>query len=157
MRITGAQKQTMLVAMMGALLAGTATVATAQKPATRPTSQAVAKAENHREKMEKAAYSEARSEAKSLLKDVKLNTTEKASCDAIETKYKAALKDMQKADVVAEKRGIEDLTMVRKIDALRLELRSDLRAALTSSHQALFDNNVIILEAMKARVSLLAS
>jgi hypothetical protein len=142
------------VAMMGALLAGTATLASAQQ--VRPTSEAVAKAEDHRQKKEKAAFAEAREEAKALLKDVKLTTQEERSREEIETKYSNRLKDLEKGDESAEKAGIEDLKLVDKIHAVRLQQRADLRNMLVSQH-ALFDNNVIILEAMKARVLLVGS
>lgn len=153
---------------LGALLTGAAGVSLAQKtkPAGPPVTtqgsvksnpkadkgQATAEAarvDARDDKVVKSALHAARDQSKSLLKGMKLTKAERTVTHDIEKKYADQYKDLEKADKAAEKAGAPDAALIAKIDALRLQERAELRAALTSQQQATFDNNVATLGAKK--------
>ena len=168
MSVTSFTKFTAQLATIGALVAMTAGVAGAQKskPAGPPVtthgeSKAAAPAANGQataeasrtdakaDKAEAAAMKSARSEPKALLKGIKLSKTEKTSVGAIQKKYDTQLKDLEKQAKAADKAGTPDATLVAKIDALRTQERTDLRAALTPDQATAFDKNVAGLSVKK--------
>lgn len=168
MKVTRLQTMAIRALVLGAIVAGTAGVAVAQKvkPAGPPVSTkgavksnpkadkgqataAAARADARDRKAEKSAVQSARHEPKSLLKGIKLTDAEKQSTRDIEKKYDAQFKEMEKADKVADKAGTPDASFVAKMDVLRMQERAELRAALTPAQQVEFDRNVATLGAKK--------
>ena len=96
---------------------------------------------------ERAALKAARNDPKALLKDIKLTKTEDKSVDAIEKKYEAQLKDLDKQEDAAEKSGAPTTSIASKIAALRTQEQADLRAVLSPSQVTQFDKNASALGA----------
>ena len=94
---------------------------------------------------ERASIKAARSEPKQLLEGIKLSKAEEKSVDGIEKKYDTQLKDLEKQETAAEKSGASDVSITSKIEALRTQERSDLRAVLTPAQTTQFDKNVTAL------------
>jgi hypothetical protein len=156
--------------MLGALLASTAGVAVAQQKAkqqgppvtTKGTVKSnpkadkgqataeAARANAREEKAEKSALSAARGEPKSLLKGIKMTEAEKKATGDIEKRYADQFKDLKKSDKAADKAGTPDAAYLAKIDALRLQERAELRAALTPEQQLQYDKNIATLGAKKS-------
>jgi hypothetical protein len=94
---------------------------------------------------ERAALKAARNQPKELLKGIKLSKDEEKSVDAIEKKYEAQLKDLDKQEDAAEKSGAPTAPIAAKIAALRTQEQADLRAVLNPSQLAQFDKNAAAL------------
>jgi Spy/CpxP family protein refolding chaperone len=94
--------------------------------------------------------SSARGEPKSLLKGIKLTDAEKKATGDIEKRYADQFKDLEKADKASDKAGTPDAALIARIDALRLQERADLRAALTPEQQLQFDKNIAALGTKKS-------
>jgi len=90
---------------------------------------------------ERAAIKAARNEPNALLKGITLSKSEKTSVDDIEKKYDKQLKDLEKQEDAAEKAGTSDASIASKIQALRTQERTDLRAVLTTAQMTQFDKN----------------
>jgi hypothetical protein len=177
MSTTRVSKFTMQMAVVSALVAISAGVASAQKvkaagpPATThgqtkanegaAKGQATAEAkridaaedksaktaEKKEDAAERASIKAARSEPKALLEGIKLSKTEEKSVDDIEKKYESRLKDLEKQQTAAEKSGTPDASLASKIDALRMQERSELRGVLTPAQISQFDKNASTLGA----------
>lgn len=93
------------------------------------------------ERAEKQAKNDLKDQPKALLRRIKLTREEKRHEKAIEKKYADELKALEKQEDAAEKSGSPMADVAQKIDALRDEERSDLRATLTPAQQAQFDAN----------------
>ena len=91
---------------------------------------------------ERAAMKAARSEPEHLLKGIKLSKTQKKSVDAIEDRTAKQLKELEKQEDAAEKAGKPDASIAAKIDALRMQERSELRGVLDPAQAKQFDANV---------------
>jgi hypothetical protein len=172
-------KLTIQALVAGALVAASATLSSAQKvkPAGPPitthgetkASESAAKgqanaqakrtdadedkaaraADKKEDATERAAMKAARGEPHELLKGIKLSSAEKKSVDAIEDKYAKQLKDLEKQEDAAEKAGKPDASIAAKIDALRLQERADLRAALSPDQAKQFDKNAASIGSKK--------
>jgi hypothetical protein len=107
--------------------------------------KAAAGADKKEDASERAAMKAARSEPGALLKGIKLTDAEKKSVDAIEKKYDAQLKELDKQEDAAEKSGTASPTsspsIASKIDALRAQEQADLRAVLAPAQLPQFDKN----------------
>jgi hypothetical protein len=169
MTVTRLGKFTIQLAAVAALVAVSAGVAGAQKakpPTPRPggppvTTRGETKANEHaakgqanaeakrtearEDKAERMAIKSARNEPKALLKGIRLSAAERTSVEGIEKKYAGQLKDLEKQEDAAEKSGKPDATFVSKIDALRTQERTELRAALTPAQATQFDKNAATL------------
>jgi len=175
MSATRVSKFTMQMVTVGALVAMSAGVASAQKvkaagppPTTHGQTKANAAAskgqataeakrtdaaedkaarttEKKEDAAERASMKAARSEPKELLKGIKLSKTEKKSVEEIEKKYESQLKDLEKQQTAAEKSATSDASISSKIDALRAQERTDLRAVLTPAQATQFDKNATMV------------
>lgn len=90
---------------------------------------------------ERASIKAARNEPKELLEGIKLSKTEKKAVDDIEKKYESQLKDLERQQTAAEKSGTPDASITSKIETLRTQERTDLRAVLTPAQTTQFDKN----------------
>jgi len=160
MNATRMKKLALNAAVLSALIGGMATIALAQgKPSGPPVTtkgavksnpkadkgQATAeksRTEAREEKAEKSANQLAHKEPKADLKGLKLTPDEEKATKAIEKKYAEQFKDLEKAEKTDDKSGKEDAGYVAKVDALRVQERTELRAALTADQQAQFDKNI---------------
>jgi hypothetical protein len=98
---------------------------------------------------ERAALKAAHSEPGKLLKGIKLTKSERKSVEDIERKYDKQLKDLDKQEDAAEKAGKPDPSIASKIDALRAQEQTDLRAILTPDQVKQFDKNVAAIGSKK--------
>src|SRR3989442_519204 len=104
--------------------------ATAESKRTEARERKAAKgAEKKEERAERVALKKARNEPTALLKGVKLSKDERKAVNDIEKKYEAQLKDLEKQEDAADKAGKPDESIGGKIDALRTQERTALRAA----------------------------
>lgn len=94
---------------------------------------------------ERGSIKAARNEQKELLTGIKLSRTEKKTVDDIEKKYESQLKDLEKQQTAAEKSGTPDASIASKIETLRTQERTDLRAVLTPAQTTQFDKNASTL------------
>ena len=108
--------------------------ATRAIPAT-PSPKAGDKAED---RAEKEALRRANDQDKALTHGIHLTKSEGKSIRAIEKKYDARFRDLRKSGGT-----------VAQINALRDQERAEIRAALTSSQQTIFDRNVTKYDARK--------
>src|SRR2546423_1227621 len=106
-------------------------------------------AEKKADNAETVALKSARSEPGKDLKGIKLTKAERTSVEGIEKNYSSQLKDLEKQETAAEKAGTPDASLVAKIDALRMQERTDIRAALTPAQATRFDKNVSALGTKK--------
>lgn len=150
--------QLMLGALACGMIAIVTTSAQAQKarPAeppphvmkqhTPPAARTAAKPERAEQKADERAENAARhdltAQPKQLLRGIKLTKQERQQAKAIEKKYNEQAKALNKQEDAAEKSGATSTDLTQKIDALRDQERSDLRAILTSAQQTRFDANV---------------
>jgi Spy/CpxP family protein refolding chaperone len=168
MKTTRLQNIMIRAAVLGAIIAGSAGIASAQKakPAGPPvvtkgstqsnpkadkgqaTAQA-ARTEAREEKGERLALKNARQESKDGLKGIKLTEAQKDATKAIAKRYEDQYKELSKSEKTGDKAGTEDAAIVAKIDALRLQERAELRAALTPEQQIEFDKNLVAKVAKK--------
>ena len=151
-----------------AALLGVASIAGAQaKPPAGPpvTNKGATKANEHaakgqataqakrmdarEDKAENAALRKAHAEPEALLKGVKLTKAERKTVQDIRKKYASQIKDLEKQEDAAEKAGTPDTSIVSKIDALRGQERTELRAAIPAAQQARFDKNATAFDAKK--------
>ena len=94
------------------------------------------------ERAEKSAKDALKDQPKQVLKDVKLTKDEKASVKAIEKKADEQIEAIEKQEKADEKAGKRMDDVAHKINALREQERTELRAALSADHQKAFDANV---------------
>jgi hypothetical protein len=94
------------------------------------------------ERAENTAKAALKDQPKDLLKDVKLTKEEKESAKAIEKKTSEQIEVLEKQEQADEKAGRRMDDVAHKINELREQERTELRAALTPEHQAHFDANV---------------
>jgi hypothetical protein len=165
---TSHSKRVVLSATIAALLVGSAAVASAQKerpsgpPAVTKGStkandkaakgQATAEAarvEAGERKAEKSAGQLARREPKSLLKGVTLTAADKKSTKAIKKHYAAQFKALAKSEKLDDKAGTDNVDYLARVEALRIQERAELRAALTPQQQVQFDANVVSIGVKK--------
>ena len=104
-------------------------------------------ADKKEDSSERAALKAARNDPKALLKGIKLTKTEDKSVDAIQKKYEAQLKDLDKQEDAAEKSGTPTTSIASKIAALRTQEQADLRAVLSPLQLNQFDKNASALGA----------
>ncbi len=99
------------------------------------------------ERAEKSAKDALKDQPKELLKDVKLTKEEKASVKAIEKATDEKIEILEKQEKADEKAGRPVGDVAQKLNALREQECTDLRAALTPEHQTRFDANVAAMRA----------
>ncbi len=156
------------IAMAGALVAGGAATAGAQKghmagphpmamthgmvKANEHAAKGQANAENRREdaaedRSENAAERAVRTQRGRLLKGIKLTSAEKKEIAELQRKYDAQLKTLDKQEDAAEKGGKPDSALTARIVSLSTQERSDIRALLTAAQQQEFDKNASAMNA----------
>ena len=92
---------------------------------------------------------------KLLTKGIRLTRAEKKQLKAIEKKYDADFRDLRKkevaADRAAKKNGTADTDVAfqTQLSQLQTQERADMRAALTTQQQSIFDSNVTKLSTRK--------
>lgn len=155
---------------LGALLAGFAAVAPAQKPKGPPIDtrgmeksnarankgQATAQAERMAAREDKAdraseksddrahraAWKAGRDERKAEMRGMKLTGQERKSYDAVRRRHDHERRELQKEWNASVKAGHRDPTLGEKIDAMRTRQRDELRDVLTPAQQVRFDKNL---------------
>jgi len=93
-------------------------------------------------KAERNEVDRANADSRAVLKGIKLSKAERTTVNGIVKKYDAQRKELAKTEATARKAGTPDAEFASKLNALRDQERSELRAALTATEQAQFDKNV---------------
>ena len=110
--------------------------------ATKDAHEAAKDARKADERAEKSAKDALKDQPKALLKGVKLSKEEKASVKAIEKKNHEQMEALEKQAKAAEKAGAPMKDLAQRLNALREQERTELRAALSREQQVRFDANV---------------
>lgn len=113
----------------------------AEKNAAKDAHEAAKVARKADERAEKEAKDALKDQPKALLKDIKLTKEEKAAVKAVEKKTDEQLEAIEKAEKAGEKAGTPIADVAKRMNALREQERTELRAALTAEHQTRFDLN----------------
>ncbi|MEO8911138.1 MAG: hypothetical protein ABI408_13075 [Gemmatimonadaceae bacterium] len=119
----------------------------AERTADRTADKTARAADKAADKTERAQLNTARDQ-KQLTKGIKLTSAEKKQIKAIEKKYDASYRDIRKtelaADKAAKKNGTteSDASFQTQLSQLQTQERTDIRAALTTQQQSIFDTNV---------------
>jgi hypothetical protein len=114
----------------------------ADKDAMKASRSAATAARQAEEKAERSALAGVKDQRKALLRGVKLSKEEKAAVKAVEKRTDDQAKTIESDARTAEKAGNPMADEAEKLNALRDQERTDLRAALTAEHQTRFDANV---------------
>jgi hypothetical protein len=163
MKISRCLSRTLHATLVGAFVVGLSSVAMAQRsgpPATtRGATKSNPKADDGQatahaartasldRKAAKAAFKHARSESKSLLRGIGFTRMEQRMNRDITKRYDAEYKALEKAHKVALKAGTPDALILRRINALRLRERAELRAAMMPDQRVRFDINISTVDA----------
>ena len=113
----------------------------ADKDAMKATHRSATAARKSGKRAEKSASQSVKTERKALLRGIALSTSERSAVSAIEKRTDDQAKAIDTNADAAEKAGTPVTDEAQRLDALRGQERSDLRAALTPAHQTLFDAN----------------
>ncbi|MBA3671578.1 MAG: hypothetical protein H0W68_06095 [Gemmatimonadaceae bacterium] len=115
------------------------------RKAAKATEKRENKAEKALDRTEHHALDAARHADKHALHGIRLTSAQRAQIRAIDKKYDAQLRDLEKQDRAGEKAGRpDDPALVQRIDAIRDQERAELRALLTAAQLPAFDRNVTV-------------
>jgi hypothetical protein len=116
--------------------------------------KAAAKAERAADQTERAEFNAAHDQ-KLLTKGIRLTPGEKKQLKAIEKKYDAQYRSIRKNEVAADKAARKngtadsDASFEAQLSQLQTQERAEMRAALTTQQQSIFDGNVTKLSTRK--------
>jgi hypothetical protein len=113
----------------------------ADKDAMKASRSAATAARQADQKAEKSALAGVKDQRKALLKGIKLTKDEKAAVKAVEKRTDDQTKSIESDARTAEKGGNPVADEAQRLNALRDQERTDLRAALSAEHQTRFDAN----------------
>lgn len=117
-----------------------ATRAVRAVPAT-PSARSMSRDSKAENKSERREFSDARHQSKEMLKGVHLSATYRRQAKAIDKKYDAQFKALEKQERDAEKSGKSDASIMAQLAQLRAQENADVQALLNANHQAQFNRD----------------